>query len=251
MSRSRLLLNSNNFSTYSGQFNRQIEFSTLKEAIEYLNSLGEVKERRVGMMTTHDTLNNLSNIYFYEITTEFAILNYTVTEFENKVILSEYKTNLNKMVLAAENGDLATMIENFTPFKNIFYLSIEKAILNDRINILNYLRTHYNDQIDKNKISLTDLSLKFGSTNVLNWLLESGEKLPNNWLSFILYHNKIEIAKYLFDVKRIHNNNHSFTNLEWLRKLITYTSYHTDTTRYLLGNADYKIFLSGIISKAK
>lgn len=180
------------------------DFKSLDEAIAQMNAFnyGPIKKTEFGgqglTLSDKPSRNDKNDLYF-ESENEDGFYYYTIEIHDKSFKLYINRTYKDKMITAATIGDLEMFIENFTNTNKMKEFSLSTAISKGHWNIVKYLIDNY----DLQKRPLWD-AIRYNKVEIVNNLLDMGQKLPKDWLAYCIYSDSFDVAKELLIERKAH-----------------------------------------------
>jgi hypothetical protein len=187
--------------TNSHKLVRKEIFENIELAIESINSgsiYGELRELENGTIvnSVNETDKSISNkFYFSELENRYYEI--TIQEYLNHSIVYVYVTYLNRMIVAAESGNVEAFEQFFENSQKMIDFAADRAIQNGHWNIINCIlamNKEINDPVYR--------ALKYDKASILNNLLNRNFELNGDWLQQAIREESISIIEeFLFQRK--------------------------------------------------
>lgn len=193
----------------SQTYNSEIEifkedFISVDEAIEKMKSFdyGVIEKSKYGggyfIVGEKNPRNQEADLYF-DSENEDGFYYYTIENHVTFFRLIIKRTYKHKMITASMTGNLEMLIENFWNTDKMKEFSLNTAIINGKWNIVKYLVDNY----DFKKTPLWD-AIRYNKVEIVKNLIDSGYKLPKDWLAYCMYSDSLDVAKELILNRKAH-----------------------------------------------
>lgn len=181
------------------------EFKTKNKAHEIMYSFnyGEINKSPININGLKiDTIGNVRNTesdLCYTSENENGFYSYIIENRNNLFILKVSCVKKNKMITGAIKGDLDMLKDNFIDSEKMIGFAMSEAIINENWNIVKYL-------IDEKKIKENPLwnAIRYNKVEIVNKLRDNGFELSENWLTYCMYNDSIDVTKELLLKRKVH-----------------------------------------------
>jgi len=180
--------------TNSHKLVRKEIFENIELAIESINSgsiYGELREVENGttVYSVNETDKSISNKYYFS-ELENRYYEITIQEYLNHSIVYVYVTFLNRMIVAAESGNVEAFERYFENSQKMIDFAADRAIQNGHWSIINCIL-----EMNKEISDPVYRALKYDKTNILNNLLNRNFELNGDWLQQAIREKSISIIE--------------------------------------------------------
>lgn len=168
----------------------------------------------------HFYIKNGDNVYVYSI-----------VEFGTYTLLHVKRGYISKLLDAAIKDDLEAFIHEYTEGENLFNIT-SCLVEYGSIKIIEYLFENLAEKFLSEPYNLNYKIVRFGTLDCFKLLLDKSVFYPS-WIQTIVYHNRYEIAKYLFNTEYIYGIKYE-CKLDWFKRWWYNTFKVNRTKQYLI-----------------
>lgn len=137
--------------------------------------------------------------FFYKSETTNAFYSYTIEKHSDHCLLWIVSTFKNRMVTAAQTGNLKLYVDNFIDTQKMRDFTLREAMANGHWNIIEFLIDH--GQIEENPVWN---AIRFNQVEIMCKLLDKGFSIPPDWLAYCIYSDSFEVAQELLVNRKKH-----------------------------------------------
>ena len=194
---------------------RQKDFKSQEEAISYMNSQNTGEKKKSDLI---------------------AHIFQSQSEEENERIRSfdlyfSSENSKNKMITAAQQGDLKSFKKNFIATEKMVGFSLTESIRTNNWNIVKYiisLDLSFEVKDYKGEIHIVEINkkavsvaIRWNQVEILKELMGLGYYPRNDWLAYCMYNDSFEVARELLENQQYHlSYQKSELQTDWYKKEI-------------------------------
>ena len=217
---------------------RQKDFKSQEEAISYMNSQNTGEKKKSDLIahifqsqSEEENERIRSFDLYFSSENNKGFYTYIIEKHSTFFRLKTYSNSKNKMITAAQQGDLKSFMKNFIATEKMVGFSLTESIRTNNWNIVKYiisLDLSFEVKDYKGEIHLVEINkkavsvaIRWNQVEILKELMGLGYYPRNDWLAYCMYNDSFEVARELLENQQYHlSYQKSELQTEWYKKEI-------------------------------